>query len=391
MQKPKSAKKFTLIIPALESLHKVAKPSSVKKELLSSPTFYRKDPDFEEIDISTINSMIEKLWAKFILYYNLEETFQYDKQYTNDQSVRKMKGSKDNFELKLRIYFEIYNIKKDENQCLVSHNKEGSYILQNYKIWIIHLKILKENYKYKLIDLFPLFKRALEHNVNYKMLFDFFISLLIESDELEEIIAKLSGDATDKNSNDCGVPIQFISLWEKNKDHILSEIKKELYKKDTKEKEEEEKKGRVSNQININNSIVNEEEEFSFRVEQNNKKIEKPKNNKEVDKTKQTHIKKKRDFYRNFNASTDLKDAIIIEDEKIRKSANFAVLELDQKIQENTGHKYVITPIKEKINRKEATEDLKSINQSFSDILYQPYNEQIASKINNHKEKECNE
>ena len=106
---------------------------------------------------------------------------------------------------------------------------------------------------------------------------------------------------------------------------------------------------------------------------------------------KHTQNKKKRDFYRNFNASTDLKDAIIVEDEKIRKSANFAVLELNQKIQENTGHKYVITPIKEKINRKEATEDLKNINQSFSDILYQPYNEAIISKINSQKEKEENE
>ena len=386
MQKPKSAKKFTLIIPALESLNKIAKPSSVKKELVSSPTFFGKDPDFEEIDVSTLNSMIEKLWAKFIMYYNLEDTFQYDKQYTNDQSVRKMKGSKENFELKLRIYFEIYNIKKDENQYLISHNKEGSYILQNYKIWIIHLKILKENYKYKLIDLFPLFKKALEHNVNYKILFDFFISLLIESDELEEIIDKLSNDVSNKDNNDCGLPLQFISLWEKNKEHILNEIKKEIFKKDF-----DEKKERLSNQISMNNSIVNEEEEFSFRIEQNNKKKEKPKENKEVEKTNHTQNKKKRDFYRNFNASTDLKDAIIIEDEKIRKSANFAVLELDQKIQENTGHKYVITPIKEKINRKEATEDLKNINQSFSDILYQPYNEEIVSKINSQKEKEENE
>ena len=297
-----------------------------------------------------------------------------------------MKDSKENIELKLRIYFEIYNIKKDENQYLISHNKEGSYILQNYKIWIIHLKILKENYKYKLIDLFPLFKKALEHNVNYKILFDFFISLLIESDELEEIIDKLSNDVSNKDNNDCGLPLQFISLWEKNKEHILNEIKKEINKKDI-----DEKKERLSNQISMNNSIVNEEEEFSFRIEQNNKKKEKPKENKEVEKTNHTQNKKKRDFYRNFNASTDLKDAIIIEDEKIRKSANFAVLELDQKIQENTGHKYVITPIKEKINRKEATEDLKNINQSFSDILYQPYNEEIVSKINSQKEKEENE
>ena len=82
---------------------------------------------------------------------------------------------------------------------------------------------------------------------------------------------------------------------------------------------------------------------------------------------------------------TDLKDARLISNEKIEKVKNYKVLELNPKVQDNVGLKYVITPVKEKPIRKEVNEDLKVLNETLGNYYYQPFKREILSKIENNK------
>ena len=109
-------------------------------------------------------------------------------------------------------------------------------------------------------------------------------------------------------------------------------------------------------------------------------------NEKEKNQTRTCTVKKKKkDYYKNFNYMTDLKDARLISNEKIEKVKNYKVLELNPKVQDNVGLKYVITPVKEKPMRKEVNEDLKVLNETLGNYYYQPFKREILSKIENNK------
>ena len=368
MEKPKSAQKFTfkLIIP---SVHKITKPASTKKEPLINPLTVQ--DDLSEEETSTLKTMIEKLWAKFVVFFDLETTFKYDPIYRSDDSVRKCKQADTTFENRFSIYLQIYKIKKNENQILVSYNKEGSFILKHSKIWIIHLKLLINNYKYSLIDLIPLINVAINNGCEVKYIFDFFIMemLKLEEGDVKSIQDKI------ENKEDTSIPIEFKKLWNKRKKDITEKIQK------SNEKKQREKTPFKASEID---SVI-EEEEFSFRMNTKDKEEEKEKdkeNNKALNKTN-TVKKKKNEFHKKFDYERDLKDAKLVSNEKIEKVKNYKVLELNPKVQDNIGLKYVITPVKEKPPRNEVNKDLKVLDETLGDYYYQPYKKEIISKLEN--------
>lgn len=366
MEKPKSAQKFTfkLIIP---SVSKITKPASAKKEELINPLPVL--DDLSEEETSTLKIMIEKLWAKFVVFFDLEDTFKYDPIYRSDDSVRKCKQTDTTFENRFNIYLQIYKIKKNENQILVSYNKEGSFILKHSKIWIIHLKLLINNYKYSLIDLIPLINVAINNGCEAKYIFDFFIMemLKLEEEDVKLIKDKIENEEDSNNS----FPVEFKKLWKKRKDDIKEKIQK------SNEKKQREKTPFKASNID---SVI-EEEEFSFRMNTKDKEEDKE-NNKALNKAN-TVKKKKNEFHKKFDYERDLKDAKLVSNEKIEKVKNYKVLELNPKVQDNVGLKYIITPVKEKPPRNEVNKDLKVLDETLGDYYYQPYKKEIISKIEN--------
>ena len=378
MDKPKSAHKYTFKL-YFPSAKKITKTASARKEELKYSL--NDTTDFSDIDTATLKTMIEKLWAKFVVFFDLEKTFKYNPIYRSDDSVKKCKENDKNFENRLNIYLQIYKIKKNENQILGSYNKEGSYILQHSKIWVIHLNILINNYKYSLLDLISIVKIAINNGCDANILFDFFIMemLKLEQEEIDSIVTKIENP----NNDELSFPIEFKKLWSKRKEDIYKEIQKSNKKK------ERERTPFKSSSI----EAVSEEEEFSFRMntkdkdENYRKNINKENvNEKEKNQTRTCTVKKKKkDYYKNFNYMTDLKDARLISNEKIEKVKNYKVLELNPKVQDNVGLKYVITPVKEKPMRKEVNEDLKVLNETLGNYYYQPFKREILSKIENNK------
>lgn len=372
MDKPKSAHKYSFKF-YFPSAKKITKSASARKEEMKYSL--NDTTDLSDIDTATLKTMIEKLWAKFVVFFDLEKTFKYNPIYRSDDSVKKCKQNDTNFENRLNIYLQIYKIKKNENQVLVSYNKEGSYILQHAKIWIIHLKILINNYKYSLIDLIPIVDIAINNGCDAKIIFDFFIMemLKLEQDEIDSIISKFE----DSKEGEHSFPLEFKKLWSKRKEDIYKEIQRSNKKK------EREKTPFKSSEI----EAVSEEEEFSFRVNTKNKDErenfnKENMNEKEKNQTRTCTVKKKKKgYYKNFNYMTDLKDARLISNEKIEKVKNYKVLELNPKIQDNVGLKYVITPVKEKPIKKEVNEDLKVLNETLGDYYYQPFKKEILSKL----------
>lgn len=88
---------------------------------------------------------------------------------------------------------------------------------------------------------------------------------------------------------------------------------------------------------------------------------------------------KKNLFTSEFNVETDLQKAKLLSNSK--KKYNFAVFELEESVQKKMGLKYLITPIKEKIDKSFVKEELKSIQEKYKDVYYQPYKEEVANTI----------
>ena len=88
---------------------------------------------------------------------------------------------------------------------------------------------------------------------------------------------------------------------------------------------------------------------------------------------------KKNLFTSEFNVETDLQKAKLLSNSK--KKYNFAVFELEESVQKKMGLKYLITPVKEKIDKSFVKEELKSIHQKYDDVYYLPYIEQLSEKI----------
>ena len=178
-----------------------------------------------------------------------------------------------------------------------------------------------------------------------------------------------------ENKEDTSIPIEFKKLWNKRKKDITEKIQK------SNEKKQREKTPFKASEID---SVI-EEEEFSFRMNTKDKEEEKEKdkeNNKALNKTN-TVKKKKNEFHKKFDYERDLKDAKLVSNEKIEKVKNYKVLELNPKVQDNIGLKYVITPVKEKPPRNEVNKDLKVLDETLGDYYYQPYKKEIISKLEN--------
>lgn len=398
------------------------------KELFDIPK-----EEYPTINVRTLDFMILKLWAKFIVFYRYEDVFKIPSQFKKDETVMNMKKNiAEDFELKLKTYFEIYKIKKDENLNLISMNEEGSYLLFHSQIWIMHMKVLLDKYNYKLKELYSLFNRAIENECDIPLLFDFFISVLIESDCLKEEIDGFDDKADGKN----GIPKEIYDQFVKHKDHVMQiihsdemkkmramEDKKEHY--DVKDDEEEENYkiniDSLSKDVHTNNDDTshsnnsNDRDSYSGNDSDDTKKIievskeqeddndeDNDDNAKETERennikaesnfkpiskqdtknnlTPQPSQYKKKEYHRAFNIETDLMEATVIE-ENIRSSGNYAIFELNPKIQESLGQKYVLTPIKSTINKREASDDRQFINTKYQDYIYQPYTEAVLSLI----------
>ena len=234
MQISNSDSKIRTRFPYLEQTNQIKQPSTVSKEGLASKLLNEKEIELTEDILKKIDMLIEEQWHLFVIFYQLQDTFPIAPKIDQDYQFKVGKASSKDFENLMNSFLDSYGIKKNKNNELISYSKEGDYMLQNAKIWIMHIMILKENYYHSLIDLFPLFEMAIERNAEISMLFDFFISMLIISDDLEDIIDKM----TNQEEN---IPIQFMELWKKHKVYICNEIQKTLSKKmnEINEKDEE--------------------------------------------------------------------------------------------------------------------------------------------------------
>ena len=234
MQISKSATKTKQIVPYFEEINKIKQPSTVSKEGLVSRLLNEKENEPTEDILKKIDMIIQEQWHLFVIFYQLQDTFPIEKKIIQEYKCKVEKVSSKDFEHFINSLFDSYGIKKNINNELISYSTAGDYILLNAKTWIMYIMILKENYYHSLIDLFPIFEMAIESNAEITLLFDFFISMLIISDDLEDIIDKMTNQETN-------IPIQFMELWKEHKVYIRNEIQKTLNRKmnDIKEKEEE--------------------------------------------------------------------------------------------------------------------------------------------------------
>lgn len=253
-----------------------------------------------------------------------KEFFQFDKQINDeiDNLLNEIQliENYNEIELKFRAYLAKYDITKDINYsliCLSSElNDKANYILNNEKIWNIHINILVVEYGVSFKQIFIL--------LNKIFLLHKFLSIQIKSiyDNIISLCQKVSVSADEVFSNNEIIPKEFLAIKE-NK---------------------------------------------------NEKKI-----NKGINRSLTPKIKKTKDYLARFDLETDLLNAKLInEDDTI---INYAVFELDKNIQNKTGHKYIVTPLKEKVNRNEVVTEIDSLNKKYKDFLYQPFTKEIVSTV----------
>lgn len=253
-----------------------------------------------------------------------KEIFQFDKQ-INDEidnlwNEIQLIENYNEIELKFRAYLSKYNITKDINYSLIclsnELNDKANYILNNEKIWNIHINILVVEYGVSFKQIFIL--------LNKIFLLHKFLCIQIKSiyDNIISLCEKVSVSVDDVFSNNEVIPKEFLLIKE-NK---------------------------------------------------NEKKI-----NKGINRSLTPKIKKTKDYLARFDLETDLLNAKLInEDDTI---INYAVFELDKNIQNKTGHKYIVTPLKEKVNRNEVVSEIDSLNKKYKDFLYQPFTKEIVSTV----------
>lgn len=253
-----------------------------------------------------------------------KEFFQFDKQISDEidnlwneiQSVE----SYNEIEIKFRSYLAKYDITKDINYsliCLKSElNDKANFILNNDKIWNIHINILVIEYGVSLNQIFNLLNKIFPLysflDTQIKSIYDNIISLS----------QKVSVSVDEIFSNHEIMPKEFLAIKEnKNEKKVIQGINRSLTPK----------------------------------------------------------IKKTKNYLAKFDLETDLLNARLInEDDKI---INYAVFELDKNIQNKTGHKYIVTPLKEKVNRNEVVTEIDSLNKKYKDFLYQPFKKEIVSTV----------
>jgi hypothetical protein len=344
-----------------------------KSNLLETLTSSIKEPESPLVlNTNKIDQQIDKLFCKFVMYYNYEDIFNIEKYLKNDDSlndsIKTIKDKDLDFDKKLETYFNLYKIRINEDKCLVAESLEGSYLLKHAKLWIIFIKVLEQKYKFKFVDLLYSFNSALEYGADPHMLFDYFITLIQEFSEIEIF-----------ESEDKIVPQKFIEIFNENREHILNCLKK------------------VDEDINNNqashSSIIQELSENESEKDNKKKPI---KVQLSIENTPPTKTRVHTNFEERVNTSFKknseidgelFKDSIII-NANIRNSGNFAVLELSEKSEKKLGYKFVLTPLKNNLSREplsaiiEQNKDLTHINSNYPGFLYHPYdNELITEKI----------
>lgn len=292
----------------------------------------------KEIDTEKLDSIVDKLFAKFVLHYNYENIFKIPEELKQDSKISPFKEKEDvDFNKKLDTYFNIYKIKISQERCLISNSEEGSYLLKHPKIWIIFIKNLKENYKFKFHDLFDIFNFALDYDVDEYLLFDYFISLPEEYEEKEVLDANVET-----------LPSKFVELYNKNKDMILTKLKTE----EASESEELLKSNPIENNINpSSNEVLNEElQNISFG------------NYAQENKAEEIELGVDFSFMRNKDSSTNNDCVVLVENEVKQEDSFNKYLEL------NTPRRISVINEASGESDDEEEKNLQSIKQSVKRI-----------------------
>lgn len=228
-----------------------------------------KEPTIE--DIKSIEDEIKKLWYRFIKFYKYEKYFTIDlsdsnySKYYKDQKTQMQildffkNNSIPEFSFEYEFYKELdialnlnelfkkYNIFKRENYELVSNNLASDIILNNYKVWIIYLKLLKETANLKFKNIVELIDYALNlSNIDVYLLFDFLIVLMHEYPD-EEFCQELSIEK---------FPKEFIALYYDNK--ALVDEKLANIEDSESQSSSDSRKITDNEEDNINNSKIND-------------------------------------------------------------------------------------------------------------------------------------
>lgn len=255
--------------------------------------FSKENPEIEKSNKISEEKLIEAidiLWIDFVKFFSYENIFEIENllEKYNTQEVKflfnEFNFSSEFFAEKFEIYFkgiskneEICfdfpiakkldslffdnNVIKLENNLLKSYSANGDIIIENVKIWIIYIKMIKNIFNLELKKVSEIFNFVLNStNIDPYIFFDFFIVLLNEFPK-EDLI----------NFEDLIIHEDFVELYNKNKELIIETLNKEfcVSSSETVDRENENKE----------NLISNDEGNFTFS---GNKKISNNKNQKKL-------------------------------------------------------------------------------------------------------------
>jgi hypothetical protein len=368
----------------------------------------------EEIDFDKLDRMVNILFAKFIYHYEYEDTLNIPDipEFMSSEFVKAAR--EESFVDKLLTYFKIYKIEQ-KNLTLVSNNEEGSYILRHAKIWIMFIQSLIDEKKIDFSQICEVFNTAINYDVDDFLLFDYFfvISNICDLKELE-------------TCNSQKIPKKFIEIYNDNREHIIKVLEEE---------EEDEKdvsfcpKGETADSSSTFNPFISSTNNIAttavFNKIHTNRPLEEDNldNSTEIDNdndlskyliatpevcneipiiyeeakesdtednptplVRQKGIKKSTILYEDTSLGGRSPELIevMIKEKNFNNSGNYAVLELSEKSRREEGFRFMITPLKPThhlTESKKVQDEAKQILKQYSDVIYQPFDNNIYEMI----------
>lgn len=180
----------------------------------------------QEPDHDLIFNSAYIIFQKFVIYYKYENIFHINTTNLNNleeeeeaKRQKDIKNDNNNFIFKLdkELYnlFSKYKVVKTKEGLLSSFGLEGSYLLTFSYVWIMYIKSLIEKSNKDFGKILFLFEKALEHEANAYVLFDYFMHII--SKELDQ-------NAILKCQTDSKIPDLFVDIYKENKEKILEQI-----------------------------------------------------------------------------------------------------------------------------------------------------------------------
>ena len=130
-----------------------------------------------------MKKIIDNIWNKFMIHNEYEEKFinlNLGSQNSNEMKTRL------NLESRLKVTFDIYGVCKGQAGILWSDSPEGTLLLEDPRIWVIHIKnnLLKEDF---LTFILPLIRHAMKTATNPQFIIDFFLKVIPHEFKLEQL------------------------------------------------------------------------------------------------------------------------------------------------------------------------------------------------------------